>query len=222
MSTRISEIVSRLKNQIKAVGQDAFMTDRFIFSVVRKYAHLYVRRQDGGNKIMKVMSLFQPLEAELEEIDPALSACKCISTGCRIKRTKIKLPDMIEGYWGPIIRSVTSLDYSVQLEQTYPTVYEKMISQKNFRYNSKQYYWYLDGHLYFPNLQFDFVRIEAVFEFTTHGKLCDTPPCEYFYEKSFFIPDFLFSEIEQNVLRDLNIILQIPQDAQSDQRHIAR
>ena len=62
MRIKIAEAVSRLKNQIKVVGKDAFMTDRFIFSVLRKYAHLYVRRQDAGNKIMKVMSLFQPVE----------------------------------------------------------------------------------------------------------------------------------------------------------------
>jgi hypothetical protein len=222
MSIKISEAVSRLKNQIKAVRKDAFLTDRFIFSILRKYAHLYVRRQDSSNKIMKVISLFQPVEAELEEIDPALSGCRCISTDCRIKRTKGKLPEIIEGYWGPIIRSVTSFDYSVQLEQTYPTQYEKMLTQKNFKYNKKQYFWFLDDHLYFPNLEFDFVRIEALFEVSVNSDLCEPDPCEYYQEKNYYIPEFLFAEIEQGVLRDLNIILQIPQDQQSDQRHIAR
>jgi hypothetical protein len=222
MSIKIAEAVSRLKNQIKSVGQDAFLTDRFVYSVLRKYAHLYIRRQDSGNKVMKVTSLFQPVQAELEEVDPALSGCRCILSGCRIKRTKGKLPDIIEGYWGPIIRSVTSLDYSVQLEQTYPTQYEKMITQKNFRYNTKKYFWYLDGYLYFPDIEFDYVLIEALFEVSVNGDICKPDPCEYYQEKEYFISDFLFAEIEQGVLKDLGMIMQIPQDIQSDQKHIAR
>jgi hypothetical protein len=222
MSIKISEAVSRLKKQIKAVSQDAFLTDRFVFSVIKKHAYLYVRRQDSNNKIMKVISLFQSVQAELEEVDPAISGCRCISTGCRIKRTKGKLPEIIEGHWGPIIRSVSSLDYSVQLEQTYPTSYEKIITQKNFKYNNKKYFWFLDGYLYFPDLEFDFVKIEALFEVSVNSDMCDPDPCEYFQDKNFYIPDFLFAEIEQGVLKDLMMVIQIPQDLQNDQRHITR
>ena len=36
--TTIGEVVSRVRNQMKAVRQDAFLTDRFIYSVIGKHA----------------------------------------------------------------------------------------------------------------------------------------------------------------------------------------
>jgi hypothetical protein len=219
---KIGEVVSRLKNKIKAVKQDAFVTDRFIHSLVMKYSKLYMRRQDSQNKIMKFNSLFQTIDfLELEEIDPVQAHCKCVSSDCRFKRTKDKLPPIVEGYWGPIIRSVTSLDISQELEYTFPTVYEKIARQKNAKYNKKKYYWYMDGHLYFPNLEWDAVKIEALFEGETFGS-CQPKPCIKEQDKQVYIPEFLFAEIEQNVLNDLRFKLGIPIDPEHDTKHVAR
>ena len=42
MSTTIGETVSRVRNTLKAVKEDAFLTDRFIYSVVSKFAKLFI------------------------------------------------------------------------------------------------------------------------------------------------------------------------------------
>lgn len=212
-----------MRNQIKSVKHDAFLTDRFLYSLAMKHAKLLMRRQDNLNRIMKFNSVFQTMNfVELIEVDRAQAQCHGIDTGCYFKRTKDRLPDIIDGYWGPLLRGVTSIDLSEQLTPTYPTSWEQMAKQKTFKYNKKKYYWYLDGYLYFPNLEWDAVRLEGVFEGDISNYNCDpADDCQYIQDKNFNVPEYMFPEIEQNVMRDLGIMLQIPQDAQHDNRHTA-
>lgn len=220
----ISEAVSRVRNQAKSVKQDAFLTDRFLYSLIMKHAKLLMRRQDNLNRIMKFNSVFQTLDfVELIEVDRAQAQCHGIDTGCYFKRTKEKLPAMIEGYYGPLIRAVTSIDLSEEVTPTYPTTFEQMSRQKTFKYNKKKYYWYLNGYLYFPNMEWDAIRLEGVFEGDISNYNCDaTDDCSYIQDKNINVPEHLFPEIEQLVMRDIGLMLQIPQDVQHDNRHVAR
>jgi len=220
----IGEVISRVRNQIKSVKQDAFLTDRLLYSLTMKHAKLLMRRQDNLNRIMRFNSVFQTMNfVELIEVDRAQAQCHGIDTGCYFKRTKERLPDMIEGYWGPLIRAVTSIDLSEEVTPTYPTTFEQMSKQKTFKYNKKKYYWYLDGYLYFPNMEWDAIRLEGVFEGDISQYNCDPEDdCQYIQDKSFNVPEYMFPEIEQLVMRDLGVMLQIPQDIQHDNRHVAR
>jgi len=220
--TTIGEVLSRVRNQIKAVKQDAFLTDRFLYSMIMKHAKMLVRRQDIQNRIMKFNSVFQVLNyVELIEVDKAESKCHGITSGCTFKRTKDKLPNLMEGHWGPIFRSVSSLDLSEEISPTYSITYEKMANQKTFKYNNKKYYWYIDGYLYFPNLEWDAVRIEGIFEGDISSYNCDvTDDCLYIQDKSFSIPEYLYAEIEQNVVKDLGAMISVPSDTQQDNRNI--
>jgi len=48
----IGDIVSRIRGQVKAGSEDAFVTDRYLYSLVKKFAKLLMRRQDSANKLM--------------------------------------------------------------------------------------------------------------------------------------------------------------------------
>jgi hypothetical protein len=219
----IGEVISRVRNQFKGSKQDAFITDRLLYSVIMKYAKLLMRRQDTLNKLMKFNSVFQTLNfVELIDVDRAEADCRGIDTGCYFKRTKDKLPTMMEGYWGPLIRAVTSIDLSEDVDPTYPITYEKISKQKTFKYNKKNYYWYLNGYLYFPNIEWEAVRIEGVFEGDISAYNCDPDECMYVQDMPINVPEFLFAEIEQMVAKDFGIMIQIPQDVSSDNRNIQR
>jgi hypothetical protein len=218
----IGEAISRLRILIKSVKQDATLSDRFLYSMIMKHGKLLMRRQDNLNRIMKFNSIFQPLSyVELIEVDKVEAQCKGIKSGCTFMRTKEKLPKLIEGYWGVLIRSVTSLDHSVQIHYTYPTTYEQMTSQKYFKYNKKKYFWYLDGHLYFPNLSYDAVRLEGIFEEDISKYNCEEEDnCTYMQDRPISIPEFLFSEIEAMALKELTVMLQVPVDTQHDTQNV--
>jgi hypothetical protein len=210
----VGEAISRVRNQIKSVKQDANLTNRFLYSMIMKHARFFMHRQDNLNRIMKYNSVFQTLNhVELITIDKAEAECYGVDTGCYFKRTKNKLPRMIEGYFGPMLRSVSSMDLSRQVIPTFPMTFQQISNQRTFKYNTKKYYWYLNGYLYFPNLEWDALRIEGVFEDDISAMNCDTTDdCLFIQDQKINVPEFLFSEIEQLVIRDLGIMIQIPSD----------
>ena len=134
--TTIADVVSRVRSQMKAESQDAFVTDRYIYSLILKFAQLLMRRQDSANKLMKFNSIWQPLPfVELIEVDTVEAQCTGIQSGCTIKRTKYKLPTFMEGYWGPLIRTVSSIDGSIECQPTSPGTYTSMTKTTSFKYN---------------------------------------------------------------------------------------
>ena len=172
--TTIGDVVSRIRGQVKAEVQDAFVTDRYIYSLILKFAQLLMRRQDHANKLMKFNSVWQTLPyLELIEVDKVEAHCTGIKSGCIIKRTKDKLPTFMEGYWGPLIRTVSSIDGSIELQATQPGTYTSMTKTTSFKYNTTKYFWYLNGYLYMPNINWDAILLEGVFEADISKWTCD-------------------------------------------------
>lgn len=221
--TTIGETISRIRNTIKGVKEDAFLTDRFIYSLIIKHANYVVRKLDNENKIMRIQSLFEKLPCvELVEVSTIEACCPGIKTNCTIMRTKEHLPEPMEGSEGPLIRSVTSLDGTVILTNTSPTTYQLMTGQSTFKYNKTLYYWYLEGHLYFPNLEWEGVRVDGIFTESTHRYHCDESQCTPRQNDRLPIPDFIFAEVEQLVLKDLAFMLQTPTETQDDKMNPLR
>lgn len=212
MATTIGEVISRVRGQVKAEVQDAFVTDRYVYSLVVKYAQLLMRRQDFANKLMKFNSVWKTLPyIDLIEVDTVEADCSGIQSGCIIKRTKNKLPDMIEGYWGPLIRTVSSLDGSIEVQATQPATYTSMTKTTSFKYNKTKYFWYLNGHLYLPNVDWDAIKLEGVFDDEIGFWLCEeSEQCIPRYEQDINIPEALFAEIETQVVQAMMLTVQIP------------
>ncbi len=208
----IAEVVSRVRGQVKAEVQDAFVTDRYVYSLITKYAQILMRRQDLANKLMKFNAVWRTLPyVELIEVDTVEAHCSGIQSGCIIKRTKEKLPDMIEGYWGPLIRTVSSIDGSIEMQATQPGTYTSMTKTTSFKYNNTKYWWYLNGYLYFPNIPWDAVKIEGVFDDNIGAWLCEPgAQCVPRYEQEINIPEALFAEIEQQVVNAMLLTVKVP------------
>ena len=222
--TTIGEVISRVRGQIKGEHQDAFLTDRYIYSLILKFAQLYMRRQDSSNKLMKFNSVWQTLPyVELIEVDKIEAACSGIQSGCTIKRTKLKLPTFMEGYWGPLIRTVSSIDGSIEMQATSPGTYTSMTKTTSFKYNTTKYFWFLNGYLYLPNVVWDAIKIEGVFEGDISQWDCDKEnDCIPRYLQEFYIPEFLFAEIETQVLQGMFNTLKVPVEDSDNKQNVNR
>ena len=218
--TTIGEVISRVRNQLKAVKTDAFLTDRFIYSLISKHGKWLLKREDSQNKIMAFSSIMQTLDfVELEEVDKVEAQCSGIKSGITFRRSTAKIPTFMQGYWGPLIRTISSIDGSEECQPTTPSSYLALANSKNFRYNKTKYFWFLNDRLYFPNLDWDAVRIEGVFEDSVGCWNCDkTDDCNYRQLEPFNIPDYLHAEIENNVIKDFTFTLQIPSDTIPDKQ----
>jgi len=219
--TTVGEAISRVRNTLKAVKEDAFITDRVIYSLLLKYAKTLIKREDNKFRLMKISSIFKVLPyIELIDVDKVEAGCIGVYSGCYFKRSKDKLPSILDGMFGPIIRTVSSIDGTIELNRTDPGTWVSMTKTTTFKYNRSIYFWYLNGYIYCPNVDWDAIRMEAIFE----GKVetCDSDPCEVKQDEQFALPEYLFSEAEQFVLQELTMTLKVPADSVDDSQNILR
>jgi hypothetical protein len=219
----VGDITSRIRSQVKAVRQDSMLTDRLIYSIILKHSKWLMKREDSKNRLMSFSGVMQTMDfVELIEVDKVEACCTGLRSDCTIKRTKEKMPIFLQGYYGPLIRTVASLDGSEEMQPTMPSTYLSLSKSKNFKYNKSKYFWYLDDYLYFPNTEWDAVRIEGIFEEDISMYTCEADSCLQKTDLLFNVPDYLFGELEAAVLKDIIAMYQIPSDASPDKQNIAR
>lgn len=225
--TTIGEAISRVRNTLKAVKEDPFLTDRTIYFSILKYGKSLMKREDNKNRLMKIPSIFTTLTyVELIDVDTVEAQCVGIYSGCTIKRTKEKMPEFMTASKGPLIRSVTSIDSSIKLQETKPSIFRSITKSSNFKYNKTLYYWYLDEYLYMPNVEWDAIKVDAAFEGDTSAFACGPDAAEKAcisqQDNPMGIPDYLFSEIEQYVIQELTTTIQIPTNGPDDSQNVLR
>ena len=224
MATTIGDATSRVRNVLKAVKEDPFMTDRFLYSLIMKYAKLLIYRQDQKGKMKEYTSLFTTIPClDLIEVDKIEACCLGIKTGCTFRRTKDKLPELLDGGKGPIIRSVTTIDQSIRLEETYPELYANLSSTTTFKYLKTKYFWFINDYIYVPNVEWEGIRIVALFDSDVSEFDCtNTDDCILEQDRSMPVPENLFAEIEQMVLKEILTSGQVPSDGPDDSQNALR
>jgi len=219
--TTIGEAISRVRNTLKAVKEDPFLTDRQIYFLLTKYAKTLIKREDNQFKLMKMSSIFKVLPyVELIDVDKVEAGCVGVYSKCYFKRSKDKLPSILDGMFGPIIRTVSSIDGGIEMFRTDPGTWVSITKSTTFKYNKRPYFWYLNGYLYAPNIDWDAIRVEAIFENNVSD--CDADECMIMQDQALNIPDYLFSEAEQFVLKELTITAQLPSDNADDSQNVLR
>jgi hypothetical protein len=219
--TTIGEVISRVRNTLKAVKEDAFLTDRTIYSSLLKYSKTLVKREDNQFRLMKISSIFQVLPyIELIDVDKVEAGCIGIYSGCYFKRSKEKLPTILDGMFGPIIRTVSSIDGTIEMFRTDPGTWVSMSKTTTFKYNKNRYFWYLDGYIYCPNIDWEAIRMEAIFEGQVES--CNSDDCLIKQDQPFALPEYLFSEVEQFVIKELTMTMQVPGDGPDDSQNTFR
>ena len=219
--TTIGEAISRVRNTLKAVKEDAFLTDRSIYYALTKYGQTLLKREDNQFRLMKISSIFKVLPyVELIDVDKVEAGCIGVYSGCYFKRSKEKLPTIFDGAMGPIIRTVSSIDGGIEMFRTDPGTLVSITKSTTFKYNKRPYFWYLNGYLYCPNIEWDAIRVEAVFQGQVDS--CDTDPCVVRQDDPLPFPEYLFSEIEQYVVKELTMTMQVPTDGPDDGQNSLR
>jgi len=212
----IANTVSRLRQLVKANKMDAFITDRYLYSLALKHAKTYIKQLDDQNKLGRMSSMYEELPCiELIEVDKIEACCSTIKTGCTFRRSKDKLPQLLEGSFGPLIRSVTSIDGYSQLHRTQPSLYTNIANSTLFKNNKTRYYWIIDEYLYTPE-DWESVRMEVIPAESVAAFKCGEDCCKKAQDGKTHIPDFLLRVIENDIKTDLLTTIQIPQEADSN------
>jgi len=227
MATTIRESISRVRNVVKAVKEDPFMTDRFIYSLIMKYAKTLIKRETKRENLFKYSTLFREIPCvDLKEVDKVEACCIGIRTGCIFMRSVDKLPTIQDYNGGPLIKSVSSVDYSTKAYKTTPELYTNMTKTSSFKYNKNKYYWIVDGYLYLPNVSWEGVRLQAMFEEDISPYLCSSDDsensCVVEQDRLMSVPEHLYSEIETAVIQEILTSGQLPPDGADDSQNVLR
>lgn len=224
---KIRNIVSQVRGIYKASNEDSFVTDRFLYSLFKKYADVLLRRKDAEGKLKDNDSLFQWIDVmPLVEVDKIEAECVTIKTGCTYMRTKFPLPETISFDNGPIIKLVMSLDTSENVERTTLLKWHQMNKSVNFKYNKTKYYWFNKGHLYFPNVSWSTVTIQLLSseDVPSYCKRCCEEKKECVYRQDLIAPyplDLVADAIGM-IQRDIAVRTQMPSDNQDNSQNILR
>ena len=145
--TTIGEAISRVRNTLKAVKEDPFLTDRTIHSSLIKYGQTLLKREDNQYRLMKISSIFSVIPyLELIDVDKVEAGCIGVYSGCYFKRSKDKLPTILDGVFGPIIRTTSSIDGTIEMFRTDPGTWVSITRSTTFKYNKRPYICYLNGY----------------------------------------------------------------------------
>lgn len=217
----IGYAVSRLRNTMKAVKEDAFITDRYLYSLLLKYGKTLMNREDERNKLRTISSLYKTYPCvDLIEVSKIDSCCIGIKTDCNIMRSKDKLPKIMDSRRGIAIKGVSTIDDSEYLFPTSPKIFTSIANSKNFKYNTKKYYWIKDGYIYLPNAPYEGVNIEAMWDDNIAYLQCGSTEdkCKGMQAQESAIPDYLFGELEQMALQELGMLMKVPNDIVDDKQ----
>lgn len=216
----VGEIISRIRGTLKMVNEDSFITDRYLYSLVMKYGTAVIFKNSTVENIFRNSGLFREIPClELIEVNAVAACCIDIKTACVFKRSKYSLPKIMQLEDGPVIRAITTLDYSTRINKTEPSLYANMTKTNDFKHNKNKYYWIIDNYLYIPDVEWEGVRVQALFEESISHFFCNSETkCELEQNRVITIPEYAFATIEEYIRKEMAITVEIPTDGADDSR----
>jgi hypothetical protein len=154
-----------------------------------------------------------------------IDACCPVKTNCKIYRTQDKIPEAWIDLFGPVLKSVTSVDGTTEFFYTSPDVW---LSKKNDPYQKMmdlKYTFFSDGYLWFPEHNPNRVNIYGFFteDISDKNDCAEKKPCVRFLDTKFLIPDWLLAEcMEKALVQIAGITSKLPSDNQIDKNETRR
>lgn len=223
----IREAISQVKNLFKQVNADSRLTNKEVFSLLKKHAAWIIKRESERLRLIRMDGLFQPYNCIKVIKAPIGDGCCGLRSklNCEIYRTEEKIPEMYEDLFGPIIRRITSIDGFTDIKLSTVKGIKRF---KNNRYANKyltsetiQAY-YNDGYIYFPEKHLRVISIEALFTEELDRTNLDCSPCAEceeecvkFLDKKLMLSTYLLAQVMDAIKADLGIREQIPEKAHS-------
>lgn len=201
------QLVSSVRSMHKLISADSSLTDRAIFSEIKRNSLLLIKRETNLRKLWATDTVFTTIPC-MEMIEVPVSECCGYVDGCTIARTKEKLPSLAEGNYQYIIQGVYSINAlsgkGKKLKEITVNRYMNLLKLPIIK--NDVYYMVVNGYLYVTNPNVTTVRISALFEsdipnsilfpdcncgqtFTTE-EICKNP-----LDRDFYLPGYLEKQV---------------------------
>ena len=194
---KIGDIVSRMRSVLNSNRVNAFVTDRYLYSVFFKYAQVATSKYYKNDSILENNYIFKTLEFDLKDVDTADQSS--FRTGCKIKRTFDKLPDILFIRNNFIIKQVSSIDGSQTISIVTRAQYYNMTQLSSFKYNKEHYGRIENNFLYLADVDWDVIQITAAFL----DEAGEDGICSDKKDSNVYFPEEIIAETEQLALQEI-------------------
>jgi hypothetical protein len=199
------DFVSEIRNHLKALSKDDYISARYILSVAYTYIQ-YIISTRPLSKIMRDISLFTFVSCvEMKKVKKHECGIIEFRVCDNIMVSKEELPDIFSADIGFIIESITNIDNSVEYRPLRsPSDYAK--SKKREFGKKFQYYYISNKRLYLLNSSHEIVNINALFLDEQAAKLLsecekDCDECDSKLDNKFPCPEEFLSTVRDQTLQ---------------------
>ena len=224
----IRDLISRIKALYNkgAASDDSRLSNRHVYSKIRSTRSILIKREQD-KKVKTNPWNIQVLNCiQLEVVDP--SSCDCvISSGCKLLRSKCKLPKPIQSKLGTGVENVSTIDGSNVFS---PTTWAKKRYKSGNKYTSDvSDYFIRDEYLYVThNTLLTTIAVGGIFEdpyaveeFNANGDCaCATykdQPCVNPMDSQLALDEFLVEPLMQLCVQELiQVFAMMPEDKEND------
>lgn len=230
LSMKIKEIIQRVQSlySVGVQSDDTRLSNRHIYSVLMSIRSTLITQQ--LKKKQKISSWNLQSIPCIELIEVEAHQCPCIPPiGCKILRSKYKLPNPLSGLNGHIINSVTTIDRSIKIDET---SINSINYQRGNKFTKNKLSYFIDGGYIYLNTDSNIrvISLTAVFEdpikvieFNNTNSACsnNNPKCLDYLEENFPIDMDLESTLIQMTNEELLQVFKPIEDTSSNTRDSA-
>lgn len=147
---KIKELTSIISNELRSIGLDDRISNRFMYSKYLNYESLFIKRESDSRRIFNNTNLFHTINCvEMKEISSVECSNIYIPNVKTYSKSVLPIPQTHTSIYGDMLY-VFNLDESVEFKSITPSNYVNIMNRE---FKSKiQYYW-IDGdnYLIIPN-----------------------------------------------------------------------
>lgn len=209
-----NNLVSRIQSLLKGTSKDGRISRRLILKTAESKTKFLIAQKLNDRSLYREQNLYQTISC-IELIDQDIIRCPIIEfKSCRgLKRSKLKLPELVHSKYGTSLKEVTSIDGQYSFEPITPTQYR--LNKKRTLKTKTDYFYVQDGYLYLPDSEVEMVDIIVL---TTdlydleQCSSCSENKCKSAWDFEFICPDKLLEVVIQETIKELSLNKQIRED----------
>lgn len=213
MNTKRSSI-NELRKMLQEVGADSNYTNQFLYGILSKQAKWLIKREISAGRIFRNTTFFQTLGCQDVIEVSTIDACCPVKTNCKIYRTKNKLPNIWADDYGPVIKSVLSVDGTTEFFITTPMGWQNKRNDPYQKKTSEKYTFFTDGYWWFPEHNPHRINLYGFFvdDISQLSNCSEKKECIRFLDTEFFIPPWVEAEMLSKALQSLLPSKQMQED----------
>jgi hypothetical protein len=212
---KIGDLISEIRNDIRALNIDDFIPPKYIFNKLKGYCSLFIKRDSDNRRLFKLNNLWTTITCLSLQKSSLIQCCDIDIPSCKsVMKSVLQLPELYSTIYGNLI-NVTSVDGSTVYLQSSPNQYKDLFNREY--YNKKQkYFWIENNYLIIPDTEVEVVTVRGMFINGAEAKKLNNcekqiassnsnsnKNCTSILDEEFVCPDYLLAVVKQETLKDI-------------------